>query len=118
MIDYKIVIGFAAFAFIVSLLSGLIGGVSFGILTLRTLLGTAFFAALGAGASWIFKRYLPEIFSRAEAGETVEEPASAVDIVLPEENPHEDGGYEQGREDAGGERVDIGAEDPSVDQAE
>jgi len=92
MIDYRIVIGFAAFAFVISLLSGLIGGVSFGILVLRTFLGTALFAGLGAGVSWVFGRYLSEVFRAGEPRAEPEEEGETgedVDIVLPEENPHE-----------------------------
>ena len=92
MIDYRIVIGFAAFAFAVSLLSGLIGGVPFGILVLRTFLGTALFAGLGAGVSWIFGRYLAEAFKAGESPSKPQEQGESgeeVDIVLPEENPHE-----------------------------
>jgi hypothetical protein len=127
MVDFRIVIGFAAFAFVVALLSGLIGGVSFGILVLRTFLGTALFAGLGAGVSWVFGRYLPEIFNAGEPQQTAgreEEPGEEVDIVLPEENPHEAGADELGgletEEEAAAEGAaevedldDFGAEDMS-----
>jgi hypothetical protein len=104
MINYRIVLGFAIFAFVISLLAGLIGGISFGQLVLRVLLGTAAFSLLGIGASWIIQKYLPELLQR-EASEKAEGDTSAdeVDIVLPEENPHS---IPEGEDETGLEEIE------------
>ncbi len=96
MINYKIIIGFAAFAFVVSILAGLIGGVVFGALLLRTLAATIVFAGLGLSVGWVIERYLPELLRPGvkpeTAGREEEKAGDGVNIVLPEENPHEETG--------------------------
>ena len=101
---YRLVAFFSGLALAVSLVFGLIGGVSFGLILLRALLGAGAFAVLGLGATVIFERYLPGLTVEepspspmAEDGEDGSESAEEygganVDIVLPEELPHQDGG--------------------------
>ena len=92
MLHYKIIIGFGGFAFIISFLSCLLGGVPFGSLVLRVMFGTVLFSGLGAGIGWVFNRFLPELFEanqNSSGNATDEHTDEEVDIVLPEENPHE-----------------------------
>lgn len=76
-IDWKFGAGCAAAAFVVSVLFGIFGGVQFGALILRALLGALIFAVLGIGCHRLMKSFLPELFelSREEergAGENVD----------------------------------------------
>jgi hypothetical protein len=107
MINYKIIIGFAAFAFVVSILAGLIGGVAFGALLLRTLAATIVFAGLGLSVGWVIEKYLPGLLSPdgnpETAGVEEEKAGDGVNIVLPEENPHEETGE---AEEDDGELID------------
>jgi hypothetical protein len=110
MFNFRLILAFAAFAFVISLLVGLLGGIPFGLILLRTLIGTAFFALLGAGASWVIRRYIPELLEvvtneRREAAATGDE----VDIVLPAENPHIAAEGAEGSDDAGDEAVALGS---------
>jgi hypothetical protein len=107
MINYKIIIGFAAFAFVVSILAGLIGGVAFGALLLRTLAATIVFAGLGLSVGWVIEKYLPGLLrpdgNPKTAGVEEEKAGDGVNIVLPEENPHEETGE---AEEDDGELID------------
>ncbi len=84
---------FAAAAFVLSLLVGLLSGNPFGTALLRAFLLGVFFAALGIGFSFVIKRYLPELLnpSASRAAAEDKDRGHAVDIVLPDENPHEAG---------------------------
>jgi hypothetical protein len=89
----KFGIAFAAFAFIITILTGIVSGVSFWAVLLRTLISVIVFALLGGGVAFIIDKYLPEIltaFSGEELKNSVEENKEGINIVLPEENPHED----------------------------
>jgi hypothetical protein len=90
MFNFRFILGFAALAVVISLLAGLLGGISFGLILLRTLIGAAAFALLGAGAWWVLQKFVPELLETEAKRE--HEPARAtgdeVDIVIPEENPH------------------------------
>ena len=130
MFNLKIVIGFASFALIITLLAGVFGGVPFGALLIRILLGSAAFAGLGVVASWVLHRHLPEVFDirLGRAEEKTEEGATgeSIDIVLPEENPHlsgdsaDSGGMSDERVEAPGfdEDDEEVATDGEVDAAE
>jgi len=90
MINWKVVIGSGAVAVVLSLLTGVISGVSFGTLLLRALMWGVIFCGVGSGVSYVISKYLPELFSSSASGrtkETAEQPNN-VDIVLPDENPH------------------------------
>jgi hypothetical protein len=89
----KIAAFFAAGAFLLSLLIGLVSRNPFGIALLRALLLALAFAGLGAGLRFVVTTYLPEIAgadgSAMEGGkpETKDGRGGRVDIVLPEERP-------------------------------
>jgi hypothetical protein len=81
----KPVIFFAAAAWAVSFLFGIIGGVGFGAIILRSLLSALIFGGLAFGADRLLRGFLPELFQNGEENGR----AGAVDIVMPEVNPHE-----------------------------
>jgi hypothetical protein len=81
--NWKISAFCAGFAFCLSFLFGLIGGVGFGTIILRAFLGALLFGCLGFGAEILLRRLLPELF--VPAGET----GTVVDITEPETNPYE-----------------------------
>jgi hypothetical protein len=91
MPNVKVIIAFAAVAAVLSLFAGIIGGVAFGVILLRMILGAAVFGALGAGISLLVDRFMPELFSAEQQGATAEEEEEApqqgsqVDIVLDNE---------------------------------
>ena len=87
---WKIAAAFAAGAFLLSLLVGLVTRNPFGVVILRALLLAAVFAGLGMGLRFVVRTYLPEISApgAVPAGGPAapdETRGSRVDIVLPEE---------------------------------
>ena len=79
MRDWKIIAICAALAFLFSLISGLFGGVSIGVLLFRAILGSTIFGALGFGISIIFRRYLPELFeSNSQSTSEIDEDLSQI----------------------------------------
>jgi hypothetical protein len=90
--NWKIAAAFAAGAFLLSLLVGLVTRNPFGVVILRAFLLAAFFAGLGIGLRYVVRTYLPEI-AAPQAAPAGGEPArdetrgSRIDIVLPEERP-------------------------------
>jgi len=103
MFNYRIIIGFAALAFVISLLSGTFGAVPFGIILLRTVIGTLVFAALGAAASWVIHTFLPDLFpddvrGGSDRDRSEGKDGNGVDIVIPEENPHATAGAGYGED--------------------
>jgi hypothetical protein len=104
MIRWKIVVGSAGFGLLLSLMTGAISGVPFGALMLRAFLWGTIFAFIGAVLSYVISRHLPELLTVLPGGPSNDtDKASAVDIVLPDENPHlpseeDDEGYVVGRE--------------------
>ncbi len=94
---YRVAAAFAGLAFLVALAAGLAGGVRFGTVLLRALVGAGVLAALAAVAVAILQRYVPGLLAPpaapGESAQAVGEPeaeAPRIDIVLPEENPLED----------------------------
>ncbi len=87
--DIRIVSIAAAAAFLVSALTGVVSQVAFGALLLRAVLSGAAFAALGAGASFLARTFLPELYGETAAPETDSpgsvppESAHRLNIVLP-----------------------------------
>jgi len=127
---WKIAAAFAAGAFLLSFLVGLVTRNPFGVVILRALLLTVIFAALGAGIRFVIRKYLPELApgeaGRAERGEPgqreVESRGTKIDITLPEERPEgagrrprEPGGAATGTAEGGGE---TGGEEEIVQRAE
>ncbi len=90
MFNFRFILGFAALAVVISLFAGLLGGIPFGLILIRTIIGAAVFALLGAGAWWILQRFIPELLNAEARGTPVQarESGDEVDIVIPEENPH------------------------------
>ena len=82
MINWKIPFGFAVFGTIVSLLAGIVGGIPFGVILLRSVVSLVVCGGLGLGVNLIVNKYLPEISSSSPI------PADAsgeeVDIVIDE----------------------------------
>ncbi len=74
----------AAAAFVISIFSAGISGVSFGLLLLRAIISAVVFGALGTGVYLLIKQQLPELFGAAPAdtGEKDKDIGSNVDIVL------------------------------------
>ncbi len=93
MINWKIVVIFPLFAIIVSIFSGIAGGVSFLDLVLRAFLWGIVFGGIGLGVSFIIERFFPELKSAVERdNERVGQRASgegSFEAFIPEENPHE-----------------------------
>ena len=120
MLNFKIIIGFAAFALVISLIGGMAGAVPIGTAALRVLLGVVVFAGLGAGVSWLIKKFLPDLAQQlsngtADKGSDDVTTGVEVDIVLPEENPHVAVGTPGGRtpaDVADAESMENLADDP------
>jgi hypothetical protein len=85
--SWKIGAAFAAGAFLLSLLIGLITRNPFGTVFLRAFLLALLFAGLGAGLRYLVRTYLPELASgqAAAAVSPEEKRGSRVDIVLDDE---------------------------------
>ena len=87
--DIRIMTIAAGAAFLISALTGLISQVAFGALLLRAAVSGAAFAALGAGASFGARRFLPELYGESPSQESdspVSSPADTahhLNIVLP-----------------------------------
>lgn len=91
-IRWKFVAAVAIFAMVVSLLSGGLGGIRFGVLIMRALIGGVVFAALAVGLNLLVTRIFPEILETDGPGNFEpdadrETPGSRVDIVMPSESP-------------------------------
>jgi len=111
MFNVRWTLAFALVALVVSLLAGVIGGLPFGLILVRALVGMIVFAALGAAAAWLVQRFIPELMQLGpdgrdegktgrgvnERGADKQGPDAEIDITLPEENPHFAG--ETGNED-------------------
>jgi predicted lipid-binding transport protein (Tim44 family) len=89
VIDWKIIAGLGGFAFIISLLTGLVSGVQFGILLLRAIVGGAVFAGLGFGGGYLIEKFLPELL-HGETATSREETGGTVDIVVNDKEEEEE----------------------------
>ncbi len=89
-IRWKFVAAIGVLAMAVSLLSGGLSGIRFGMLLVRAFVGGALFTVLAAGLNILMIRFFPEIFESgtAFAAESDDEGTGRhVDIVMPAENP-------------------------------
>ncbi|HSV56040.1 MAG TPA: hypothetical protein VLH39_02900 [Magnetospirillaceae bacterium] len=98
--DVRIIITAASAAFALSAFTGALSRVTFGALALRAILSGAFFAGLSAGALYLTRRFLPELFVSASGsflgGAGTRESGSRLNIVLPGGNEiNSDGVYSQ-----------------------
>ncbi len=103
-VNWKLAVGAGAAAFLLSVLSGVIGGVGFGAVFLRALLAGLVFAALGMGLEVVVRRFLPELLD-VDASPDL---GSRVNIVVEDDDdeqlptgraqPLDDGAAESGRE--------------------
>jgi len=84
---WRIAAAFAAGAFVLSLVIGLIASNPFGVAVSRAFLLALLFAGLGAALRGVVKAFLPEILgtANAAAGPAADGKAGGVDIVLPED---------------------------------
>jgi len=80
-IDWRISASVAGLAFIIAALSAGLGGVPFGQLLFRAILGAVIFGVLGSGVQLLIDRYLPELASGREAV-AEPRPGGKVDIVV------------------------------------
>ncbi len=107
MIDIKIIIGSAAAAVVFSLIAGIFGGVPFGLILLRMLLGGIIFAGIGAGIGFVLHKFVPELFDTPEDSE--DETGANIDITV------DDAGEEPAAEaPSNGRGEDENAEYPDV----
>lgn len=90
-IDWRASAVAAGVAFLLSFLTGIIGGVSFGALLVRAILGAIVFGAGAAGVSYLIDRFLPDLKeSLASGGSGQARPSGGrVNIVVDDES---DGG--------------------------
>ncbi|MFO7848867.1 MAG: hypothetical protein R6V67_02800, partial [Spirochaetia bacterium] len=107
MPNIKFIGGCSIFAFVISLFSGIIGGVGFFTILLRAVIGAVLFGLLGGGIVMFLERMIPELFALEGAEEAeIEEPGEAetggnVDITLDEDqenssfSPDSTGGEEK-----------------------
>ncbi len=120
MFDRNVIVASAGFAFILSAIAGIAGGVPAVTLFLRALAWAIAFAAFSAAAMTVVRRYLPELLPDRSGSPTASgaaETGTGVNIVLPEEPPDgysygdggepEDGAYDDGEpEDLDGDIVE------------
>lgn len=85
MINWKIPVGFAGFAALVSLLAGIIGGNPFGVILLRLFLSAVVCGGLGLGVNIIVNKFLLELSTNPPIPQT--ESGEEVDIVIDEDIP-------------------------------
>ena len=85
-VDWKVSAIAAIAAFLLSLLIGVIGGVSFGALLLRAIMAGVIFGAGAVGISVVIDRYLPELRTGSGSAD-VERTSGSVDIVVEGDEP-------------------------------
>ncbi len=115
MKNWKVTAGSAGFAFLLSLLIGVISGVSFGVAFFRAILGGIVFGSLAYGAIFLIRKYLPEL-GKTIAGEQDDVTTEGgVDIVIEDENPpsHPYAGTMDAVPSETGEKGESGSENES-----
>lgn len=106
VINWKIVSIFAIFAVVLSMLGGLIGGVDFGEVILRSIIWGVIFAGVGLGIQVLMDNFLPELADalygtpKSPQVEKEEDGSSEVDEILPEINPHSSGAQSADEEES------------------
>ncbi len=79
----RMAVGAAATAAVLALLAGVLGGIPFGHVLLRSIIGALVFGGLGFGAAILLEQFLPELFEELE-----DEPA--VDVSVGNEDDSDD----------------------------
>ncbi|GEM_PF-2102406 len=90
--EWKYLLIIFLFGFFLSFLLGLIAGNPFFVILYKSIISGLLLGLIGFGANMLLRKYFPELFSKTQSeGEeiTAEPLGEEVDIVLPEENPHE-----------------------------
>ncbi|MFP4382432.1 MAG: hypothetical protein ACLFST_13625 [Spirochaetia bacterium] len=120
-LNWKIVAGAAAGAFLIAFIIAGVAGVGFGKMILRGFLGALVFGALGAGLSIVIARFLPELLTPQEQTSAEEdfkpkETGRNVDVVV--ENDEEIGAGVYNLEVADDEELEEIAGDSTGDSEE
>ncbi|TFH06286.1 MAG: hypothetical protein E4H09_00560 [Spirochaetales bacterium] len=93
-INWRVSIIAAGGAFLLSLLVGLIGGVGFGAIVLRALIGGIVFGLGASGVGVAIERFIPELNSALHVDATNEKSGTRVDIVVEDDPMDPDSGSE------------------------
>jgi len=104
-VNWKLAVGVGTSALLLSVLSGVLGGVGFGALLVRALFAGTLFAALGIGLEFVVRRFLPELLDT----DTPPDLGSHVNIVVDEE---EGQAPKVQDEVQGGQTADSGGKEP------
>ena len=116
-IDWRVSAITAGSAFLLSVVIGVIGNVSFGVLILRAVTAAVLFGAGAIGVTIVIDRYLPEL-RQASAASAASPTGNTVDIVVEGDDELEavvDGSDENGEERGA---TDIGVGELSVDDSD
>ncbi|MFC1671134.1 hypothetical protein ACFL20_12155 [Spirochaetota bacterium] len=70
-IENKSILIFGVSALILSLITGILAGIAFAVVLIRSLIITIVFAALGFGVVYIIKRFIPELYDVLKGSEEV-----------------------------------------------
>ncbi|MCF7928011.1 MAG: hypothetical protein K9L68_03250 [Spirochaetales bacterium] len=119
MRNWRILAGFGAFGFVVSLVTAGVSGVDFVNALVRAVIWAIVFFGLGYAILKAVEHFLPELADLFQ-GKTEEADSAGVDITVPEENPHLNGEEQgdQAPDSASGEPA-LGEPDlAGVDEAE
>jgi hypothetical protein len=81
-VNWQIAVGVGTSALLLSVLSGVLGGVGFGAILVRALLAGTIFAALGIGIEFVVRRFLPELLD----ADSLPDMGSHVNIVVDEQD--------------------------------
>lgn len=81
-VNWKLAVGVGSAAFLLSAVSGVVGGVGFGAIFVRALLAGLLFAAFGIGLETVVRRFLPELIGNDASDEL----GSRVNIVVDDED--------------------------------
>jgi hypothetical protein len=99
MINWKIVAIFAVFAAVIAIFSGVLGGVSFFEIIVRTIVWSIVFAGIGAVFNLVLNKYLPELLEITGSEKYSKTADGEFEAIIPEENPHVKG--EKNGDDSG-----------------
>jgi hypothetical protein len=129
--EYRIAAVFAVIAFFVTILGGIIAGVSIGVVVFRVIVSCIIFGGLGFGVVYVLKNYVPEVMdlftsqnsAAGQGPDSVEIPGDEgeADVEGAAEGSGSDGGFtELSGEDFPrvSEATDTSAMDESLNQAD